>query len=83
MPPLSGVIPHELSPQLAVSLRCIEAFSAYDPKVLDEIISTDYTHEVLPKSTGLGVESKPQFLKRLGKTRLLMQDFGVSRHRVG
>ncbi len=78
MSPPSRSIPQNPSPQMAVVLKCIESFSVDDEKVFNEVMSADYTHEVLPKSIGLPIETKAEYLRRVGKTRHLMQDFEVS-----
>lgn len=69
---------HNPSPQLAVVMKCIESFSADDSEAFNEVMSADYTHEVLPKSINIPIETKAEYLRRVGKTRHLLQDFQVS-----
>ena len=80
MSPTSGAIHSNPSPQVAAIITLIDGFGAGDTKIFNDIMSDDYTHEVLPKSLGFSIESKKEYLARVGGNRHLLEDFHVRIH---
>ena len=82
MSPPSGKIPRDPSPPLAAVLKALGAFSADDIAVLNEVTVDTYTHEVLPKSVSLPIQTKEEWLNRVGKSKALLQDIHVSKYYI-
>ena len=67
------------SPKVQAALTWGKALSTINLKLLGDIITDDYQHTFLPASAGLPSSSgKEEYLKNMGQTLSLAQEFTVS-----
>jgi hypothetical protein len=68
--------------QLKVVQKWIDAYSSLDIGKINSVVSKNYKHRTLPKSTGLPEETKEEYIQRFGGMLPMYTKFEV-RARVG
>lgn len=78
MSPPSATVPETLSPQAKLLSRWFEAFSTKNIDILREILDDDnYTHQVLPKTTGWKPLNKAEFIAEVANMLSLVSELHV------
>jgi len=65
------------TPQLKVVQKWIDAYIALDVGKIDPLFSKGYKHQILPKSIGLGEETKEEYAQRFGRVLPVFSKFEV------